>query len=129
MEAKIRNVLAADYPRLLLEVIVVSDASTDGTEAIARQFDAEGVRLVSEHALGQIGRAQSCGRPRSWRDRRLHRRQRRLSGGHDQSARAALQRSVNWVGDGLYAVLLVRGGRRGRCHPRIYVARVVDQGG
>jgi cellulose synthase/poly-beta-1,6-N-acetylglucosamine synthase-like glycosyltransferase len=43
---KIRNVLASDYPPELLDVLVVSDASTDGTDAIARSFEADGVRLI-----------------------------------------------------------------------------------
>jgi cellulose synthase/poly-beta-1,6-N-acetylglucosamine synthase-like glycosyltransferase len=46
IEAKIRNVLAADYPRALLDVLVVSDASTDRTNDIARSFAEEGVRLI-----------------------------------------------------------------------------------
>jgi cellulose synthase/poly-beta-1,6-N-acetylglucosamine synthase-like glycosyltransferase len=46
IETKIRNVLAADYPPALLDVIVVSDASTDGTDAIARAFASHGVRLI-----------------------------------------------------------------------------------
>jgi cellulose synthase/poly-beta-1,6-N-acetylglucosamine synthase-like glycosyltransferase len=46
IEAKIRNVLAADYPRDRLDIVVVSDASTDGTDAIARSFQAQGVRLI-----------------------------------------------------------------------------------
>ncbi len=46
IEAKIRNVLAADYPRELLDIVVVSDASTDRTDEIARSFEAQGVRLI-----------------------------------------------------------------------------------
>jgi cellulose synthase/poly-beta-1,6-N-acetylglucosamine synthase-like glycosyltransferase len=46
LEARIRNALAADYPRHLLEVVVVSDASTDRTNDIARSFADEGVRLI-----------------------------------------------------------------------------------
>jgi cellulose synthase/poly-beta-1,6-N-acetylglucosamine synthase-like glycosyltransferase len=46
IEAKIRNVLAADYPRPLLDILVVSDASTDRTDDITRAFEGEGVRLV-----------------------------------------------------------------------------------
>lgn len=46
IDAKIRNVLASDYPRGNLDVIVVSDASTDGTNEIAARFEAEGVRLL-----------------------------------------------------------------------------------
>jgi cellulose synthase/poly-beta-1,6-N-acetylglucosamine synthase-like glycosyltransferase len=44
--ARITNVLAADYPRDLLEVVVVSDASTDRTNEIASRFESEGVRLI-----------------------------------------------------------------------------------
>jgi cellulose synthase/poly-beta-1,6-N-acetylglucosamine synthase-like glycosyltransferase len=44
--ARIRNLLASDYPRPLLDVIVISDASTDGTTEIVRGFEADGVRLI-----------------------------------------------------------------------------------
>jgi cellulose synthase/poly-beta-1,6-N-acetylglucosamine synthase-like glycosyltransferase len=46
IEAKVRNVLASDYPRERLDVLVVSDASTDRTNDIARSFEPEGVRLI-----------------------------------------------------------------------------------
>jgi cellulose synthase/poly-beta-1,6-N-acetylglucosamine synthase-like glycosyltransferase len=46
LEAKIRNVLATDYPRDRLQVLVVSDASTDRTNDIARSFDNQGVCLI-----------------------------------------------------------------------------------
>jgi cellulose synthase/poly-beta-1,6-N-acetylglucosamine synthase-like glycosyltransferase len=46
LDAKIRNVLAAKYPRSLLDVVVVSDASTDRTNVIARSFEADGVRVI-----------------------------------------------------------------------------------
>ena len=45
IEEKIRNSLALDYPREMLEIIVVSDASTDGTDDIVRRYIAEGVIL------------------------------------------------------------------------------------
>jgi cellulose synthase/poly-beta-1,6-N-acetylglucosamine synthase-like glycosyltransferase len=45
IEEKIRNSLALDYPREKLEIIVVSDASTDGTDDIVRRYMAEGVVL------------------------------------------------------------------------------------
>jgi cellulose synthase/poly-beta-1,6-N-acetylglucosamine synthase-like glycosyltransferase len=48
IEAKIRNVLATEYPRDRLDVLVVSDASTDRTNDIVRSFAAEGVRLLAE---------------------------------------------------------------------------------
>lgn len=43
---KLRSILALDYPRELIEIIVVSDASTDATDEIAREFSSEGVRLI-----------------------------------------------------------------------------------
>jgi cellulose synthase/poly-beta-1,6-N-acetylglucosamine synthase-like glycosyltransferase len=54
LDAKIRNVLATDYPVERLEIFVVSDASTDRTDAIARSFADRGVRLlVQEHRSGK----------------------------------------------------------------------------
>jgi glycosyltransferase involved in cell wall biosynthesis len=44
IEAKIRNVLAQDYPADLLELVVASDGSTDRTGAIARTLE-DGARL------------------------------------------------------------------------------------
>ena len=40
LEQKLRNLLALDYPAELIEVIVVSDGSTDGTNDILRQHTA-----------------------------------------------------------------------------------------
>jgi cellulose synthase/poly-beta-1,6-N-acetylglucosamine synthase-like glycosyltransferase len=39
IERKIRNSLALDYRRELLEIVIASDGSTDATEAIARRFE------------------------------------------------------------------------------------------
>lgn len=50
LAAKIRNVFDTDYPRDRLDVLVVSDASTDGTNDIARSFEDEGVRLLVQPA-------------------------------------------------------------------------------
>lgn len=44
--AKLESILALDYPRNLLQIIVVSDGSTDGTESIVRGFADLGVQLV-----------------------------------------------------------------------------------
>jgi cellulose synthase/poly-beta-1,6-N-acetylglucosamine synthase-like glycosyltransferase len=43
---KIRNSLELDYPRDRLDVVVVSDASDDGTDDVVRTFDGQGVRLL-----------------------------------------------------------------------------------
>jgi cellulose synthase/poly-beta-1,6-N-acetylglucosamine synthase-like glycosyltransferase len=54
LEAKIENVLATDYPRELLDVMVVSDGSTDRTNAIAMSYEPRGVRLlVQERRQGK----------------------------------------------------------------------------
>jgi cellulose synthase/poly-beta-1,6-N-acetylglucosamine synthase-like glycosyltransferase len=45
---KIRNVLESDYPCEHLDVIVVSDASTDRTNEIVRSFESNGVRLLAQ---------------------------------------------------------------------------------
>jgi cellulose synthase/poly-beta-1,6-N-acetylglucosamine synthase-like glycosyltransferase len=47
LEEKLRNALALDYPRERLEILVASDGSTDGTEAMAARFAAQGVRLLA----------------------------------------------------------------------------------
>jgi len=47
LEAKLRSVLALDYPRELMEILVLSDGSTDRTEEIARRMAPEGVRLLA----------------------------------------------------------------------------------
>ena len=45
LRAKLENTLALDYPAEKLDVVVVSDASTDGTDRIASDFAGRGVRL------------------------------------------------------------------------------------
>ena len=51
---KIVNSLSIDYPKDKFEIIVVSDASTDNTDEIVRQFEKEGVRLIrQEERLGK----------------------------------------------------------------------------
>ena len=47
---KIRNVLESDYPRDQLDVLVISDASTDRTDEIVRSFESDGVRLLAQPA-------------------------------------------------------------------------------
>jgi cellulose synthase/poly-beta-1,6-N-acetylglucosamine synthase-like glycosyltransferase len=45
IEEKIRNILALDYPKSKLEVVIASDGSTDKTVALARRFIGEGVSI------------------------------------------------------------------------------------
>ncbi len=46
MREKIENSLTLDYPAHLLEIVVVSDCSTDETDAIVLAFADRGIRLV-----------------------------------------------------------------------------------
>jgi len=51
---KIENTLALDYPRENLEVVVASE-STDGTDAIVREYAGRGVRLLpSDERRGKV---------------------------------------------------------------------------
>src|SRR5687767_4755004 len=45
---KLENVLRLDYPPDRLEVVVVSDASADGTDEIVLEYAARGVRLIRQ---------------------------------------------------------------------------------
>ena len=47
VEKKLESVLALDYPRELLEVIVVADGCTDETEALVQRFHHGPLRLIS----------------------------------------------------------------------------------
>jgi len=53
LAAKLRSVLSLEYPRELLDVLVVSDGSTDGTDAIAQSFSSEGVQLLRVPGRGK----------------------------------------------------------------------------
>ena len=55
--AKIENSLALDYPRDRLEVMVVSDASTDRTDEIVRSYAGQGVVLARQ----SVRRGKSAG--------------------------------------------------------------------
>ena len=50
---KIESVLAQDYPAELRDIIIVSDGSTDSTEAIATEYADRGVRLLTVAAGGK----------------------------------------------------------------------------
>lgn len=47
IETKLRNSLALDYPKDRFEILVASDGSTDGTNAIAKRFEPQGVKLFA----------------------------------------------------------------------------------
>jgi cellulose synthase/poly-beta-1,6-N-acetylglucosamine synthase-like glycosyltransferase len=47
ISAKIENLLASDYPRDRLEILVGSDGSSDRTEELVRHYERDGVSLVS----------------------------------------------------------------------------------
>lgn len=47
IEAKLRNLLALDYPRAQVEILVGSDGSSDRTQQIVERFASEGVGLIS----------------------------------------------------------------------------------
>jgi len=49
MGAKLANSLALDYPKDRLEIMVVSDCSDDGTDAVVVRFASQGVRLVRQN--------------------------------------------------------------------------------
>ncbi len=58
---RIENLLDMEYPEDLLEVIVVSDGSTDGTEAVIKQFEERGVRCIQLQKPSGKAYAVDCG--------------------------------------------------------------------
>jgi len=46
LREKLENCLELDYPRELLDIVVVSDGSTDNTESIVREFESHGIKLL-----------------------------------------------------------------------------------
>jgi cellulose synthase/poly-beta-1,6-N-acetylglucosamine synthase-like glycosyltransferase len=46
IEAKIRSLLASDYPRKQIEILIGSDGSSDATEEIVRRYSNDGVALL-----------------------------------------------------------------------------------
>ncbi len=53
IHAKLESILGLDYPRELLQIIVVSDGSTDGTDDLVRQWAPRGVELVGAEQGGK----------------------------------------------------------------------------
>jgi len=63
---KLESLLALDYPAELREILVISDGSTDSTDAIAKSFAGRGVRLLrvphgGKAAALNAGLAQATG--------------------------------------------------------------------
>ena len=48
IEATIKNKLNLDYPKDKLEMIVISDSSSDGTDEIVNQYESRGVKLLRQ---------------------------------------------------------------------------------
>jgi len=59
LRAKLENTLALDYPPERLEILVISDASTDGTAAVVRSFTDPRVRLHELKERGGKAQAQN----------------------------------------------------------------------
>ncbi|HSW50019.1 MAG TPA: glycosyltransferase, partial [Bryobacteraceae bacterium] len=53
---KLESILSLDYPRELVEILVISNGSIDSTETIAAGFEPRGVRLIR---LAQAGKAEA----------------------------------------------------------------------
>jgi cellulose synthase/poly-beta-1,6-N-acetylglucosamine synthase-like glycosyltransferase len=53
IRAKLENILSLDYPPGLLEVIIASDGSTDGTDEIVESYSKRGIKLLSLPRTGK----------------------------------------------------------------------------
>jgi len=60
IEQKVVNSLSLDYPKDLLEIIVISDGSTDRTREIVEQYADKGIIL--RHYEGRIGKTECLNR-------------------------------------------------------------------
>lgn len=53
LRRKLDSILALHYPRELLQILVISDGSTDGTAGIAQEYQSQGVQLLTVPAGGK----------------------------------------------------------------------------
>ncbi len=60
IENKLQNTLELEYPPESMEIIVASDASTDGTDETVRQYAQRGIRLVRSPRRAGKEFAQKC---------------------------------------------------------------------
>lgn len=54
---KIKNSLELDYPKDKLEIVIVSDGSTDRTDEIVKSFESSGIRLF--RVEGRVGKTEA----------------------------------------------------------------------
>ena len=60
IEELIKSLLALDYPRDLVEILVISDASEDGTDDIVRRYADHGVKLLRMEERGGKNKAENA---------------------------------------------------------------------
>ena len=53
LAGKLRSIFSVDYPRELMQIIVVSDGSDDGTDEIAREFVPQGIEFFRIERSGK----------------------------------------------------------------------------
>ena len=53
--AKVENCLSLDYPSELVDIVVVSDASTDNTDSLVTSYEREAPELLRLHRMNQRG--------------------------------------------------------------------------
>jgi poly-beta-1,6-N-acetyl-D-glucosamine synthase len=106
---KLDSLLALDYPRELVEILVVSDGSTDRTDDIVRRYSADGVRLLRVDRGGK-GAALNVAIPQCRNEILL------LTDVRQVVARDSLQALIDCFADpsvgAVSGELLIRGGAR-----------------